>query len=185
MKKLLAELIIAVQSLQQRDLWDYFAIIAPLVLSVVAVWISISTAKKQNKIALFEMRYKTVSVLCFLLSVAKEVVNQKDKEIDDWTTLAMAMNTYKMSTAEASVEVDYSKLDSFYTHLTFEAGKVNCLFAEKETKQITDFLEEFHTFVSLVCKNKVTDESREKLKNTVLLLEKSKIMKKLDVSLKL
>ena len=90
-----------------------------------------------------------------------------------------------MSTAEASVEVDYSKLDSFYTHLTFEAGKVNCLFAEKETKQITDFLEEFHTFVSLVCKDKVTDESREKLKNTVLLLEKSKIMKKLDVSLKL
>ena len=94
MKELLAELIIAVQSLQQRDLWDYFAIIAPLVLSVVAVWISISTAKKQNKIALFEMRYKTVSVLCFLLPVAKEVVNPKDTEIDDWTTLAMAMNTY-------------------------------------------------------------------------------------------
>lgn len=185
MKELLVELTIAVQSLQQRDLWDYFAIIAPLVLSVVAVWISISTAKKQNKIALFEMRYKTVSILCFLLPVAKEVVNPKDKAIDDWTTLAVSMNTYKMSTAEAPIEVDYSILDSFYTHLIFEAGKVNCLFAEKETKQITDFLEEFRAFVSLVCKDEVTDESREKLKNTMLLLEESKIMKKLDTSLNL
>lgn len=185
MEELLTELITTVQCLQQRDLWDYFAIVAPLVLSVVAVWISISTAKKQNKIALFEMRYKVVSVLCFLLPVAKEVVDPKEKEIDYWTILATAMDTYKMSATDSAAETDYSKLDSFYTHLTFEAGRVGCLFAEKDTKQIMNFLEEFHGFISLVCKDEVTTESRDRLSKAFLSLEKSKIMNKLDAYLKL
>lgn len=183
MEELLSELIANVQLSQQRDLWDYIAIIAPLVLSVVAVWISIGTAKKQNKIALFEMRYRVVSILSFLLPVAKELVNSK--EIDDWTILATAMDTYKMSATDSSAEFDYPKLDSFYTHLILDAGMVNCLFDKKGTKQIMDFLEEFHEFVSIVCKDEVTEEARADLNKTVSLLEESKTMNKLDGLLKI
>lgn len=41
----------------QRDLFDYFATGITLLLSVIAVFIAVSTARKQNKIALFEKRF--------------------------------------------------------------------------------------------------------------------------------
>lgn len=50
----------AVRALGTRDVFDYIAMFAPLVLSVVAIGISISTARKQNQIALFNMRYDAI-----------------------------------------------------------------------------------------------------------------------------
>lgn len=41
----------------QRDLFDYFATGITLLLSIIAVIIAVSTARKQNKIALFEKRF--------------------------------------------------------------------------------------------------------------------------------
>lgn len=58
----------AIYSLGQRDFWDYLAVAAPLVLSAVAIGISIATAKKQNQIALFEIRHKVLyTINSFLL----------------------------------------------------------------------------------------------------------------------
>ena len=50
----------AVRTLGTRDWFDYLSVLAPLVLSAVAIWISISTARKQNRIALFNMRYDAI-----------------------------------------------------------------------------------------------------------------------------
>lgn len=52
------ELISILKEMNKISLLDVIAIIAPLILSVVAIGISISTARKQNKITLFEKKYK-------------------------------------------------------------------------------------------------------------------------------
>lgn len=51
----------AVRALGTRDWFDYLSVIAPLVLSVVAIWISIATARKQNRIALFELHFAALT----------------------------------------------------------------------------------------------------------------------------
>ena len=50
-------LVEAIEKLAEKDLIDYLLVIVPIVVSVVAIYISIATARKQNKIALFERRY--------------------------------------------------------------------------------------------------------------------------------
>lgn len=52
------KLIPILEQMAQKTWVDYFAVSAPIVLSVVAIYISISTTRKQNKIALFEKRYE-------------------------------------------------------------------------------------------------------------------------------
>ena len=51
------ELVKAIEKLAEKDLIDYLLVIVPILVSIVAIFISIATAKKQNKIALFERRY--------------------------------------------------------------------------------------------------------------------------------
>lgn len=51
------ELIIAIESLAEKDVWDYVIAIAPIILSVIAVFISVDVARQQNRIALFEKRF--------------------------------------------------------------------------------------------------------------------------------
>lgn len=55
------DLVNAIHDLAVHDWVDYCAVFAPLILSAVAVLISIHTARKQNKIALFEKRYECYS----------------------------------------------------------------------------------------------------------------------------
>ncbi len=49
-----------------KDCVDYLSAIVPIVLSVVAIGISIRVAKQQNNIALFEKRYQTYELLQFI-----------------------------------------------------------------------------------------------------------------------
>lgn len=46
-----------------RTIVDYLLIIMPIILSCVAIGISIATSNKQNKIAVFELRYRCYSQL--------------------------------------------------------------------------------------------------------------------------
>lgn len=55
------DLVNAIQALGVHDWVDYLAVFAPLVLSAVAIGISISTEKKQNRIALFNKRLTIIN----------------------------------------------------------------------------------------------------------------------------
>jgi uncharacterized membrane protein len=56
------DIVKAIEKLAEKDIIDYLLVIVPIAISVVAVVISIATAKKQNKIALFEKRYKVTII---------------------------------------------------------------------------------------------------------------------------
>ncbi len=55
------ELIKAVESISEKNWIDYGLIFVPILISILAVVISVLTAKKQNKIALFEIKYGVIS----------------------------------------------------------------------------------------------------------------------------
>jgi len=63
------ELIEAIEKLSQKGWVDYLIIIVPILLSVIAVWISLATAHKQNKIALFDMRYRALRCFCDIAEI--------------------------------------------------------------------------------------------------------------------
>lgn len=50
------ELIHVIEKLSQKDWVDYLLIIIPILVSLVAIVISVATAQKQNRIALFKMQ---------------------------------------------------------------------------------------------------------------------------------
>ncbi len=64
----MGELIQAINNLSQTSWLDICAVVAPIILSVVAIIISINTARKQNKIALYQERIKYLDELKFFIS---------------------------------------------------------------------------------------------------------------------
>ena len=56
-----------------RDWFDYLATGATLVLSIIAVIIAVSTARKQNKIAVFDKRYDIYQCLLKIVSFSDEL----------------------------------------------------------------------------------------------------------------
>ncbi len=166
----------------ERDAWDYAAIIAPILLSVVAIVISIYSIYKQNKLNLFEKRYKSFCILSFLLSVANDIVNQERNEEKD--ILYFSRNTYLKidSKCDTSNENDIECL-SFYSQLYYEILTINCLYRSNKIKDINTFVELFYKYISNVFADEDTKRSKAKLKEIIILLEKKKSFEKLNKSL--
>ena len=61
------------QVIVQRDWFDYLATGVTLLLSVVAVAIAVSTAKRQNKIALFDKRFSVITTLMQIIEFSKSI----------------------------------------------------------------------------------------------------------------
>ena len=74
------ELTSAVQALSQKGVLDYLQMILPILLSAVAIWISIRTASKQNKIALFEKRMCVLNEIERIISFAESIEDTKEQD---------------------------------------------------------------------------------------------------------
>ena len=174
---------------------DFWKIIAPLILSVVAIGVSIHTAikqnqiserqneiaEKQNEIALFEYRYKAVSILNFLLPVAREILKSlEQEEVTIWNILANSMQTYKYSSSPFETNIEYSQVEYFYTNLILEGGRLPCLFKNENTEQILSFLQIFNDLVSNECKGESCDKEIILLQNAVNKIDESYIFERLE-----
>jgi hypothetical protein len=60
---------------------DYLFLIIPIIVSCVAIWISISNSKKENKIAMFNVRYMSISQMQTVLNFAKGIEGCDDSRI--------------------------------------------------------------------------------------------------------
>lgn len=75
------EIVEAIEELAEKSIIDYLVIIVPIMLSVVAIGISIATAKKQNKIALFERRYACFFQIRMILKFAEVIKEVSDPKV--------------------------------------------------------------------------------------------------------
>lgn len=75
------ELIEAIYSLGQKDVFDYLIATTPIILSLIAIITSIHSVKKQNAIALFEKRYKIISHIKSILRFDEAVYDCNDAKL--------------------------------------------------------------------------------------------------------
>jgi hypothetical protein len=102
--------------MNQRDVWDFVAIIAPLLLSVVAVYISVRTTKKQNKIALFEKRYSCFFPIRVILNFAETITDTPNKKVvlglfDAFWGTSVSRMSGDRQTIEAKTQLETIKKD--------------------------------------------------------------------------
>ena len=71
----------AIEKLAAKDIIDYLLVIVPIVVSVVAIVISIATARKQNKIALFERRYNCLFQIKTVLAFSERIDDIFDRKV--------------------------------------------------------------------------------------------------------
>ena len=57
------DIVKAIEKISEKSIIDYLLIIVPIAISLVAIFVSIVTARRQNKIAMFELRYKALSTI--------------------------------------------------------------------------------------------------------------------------
>lgn len=181
-------LINAIQALKQRDAWDYVAMVTPLILSSVAIWISIHTTRKQNKIALFESRFSVFHIFCFLLSVTQNIVDNSKKEDTSITTediLVYKMQTYILCNSPQSENIDNDRYDYFYSHLALETIKVSLLFKKEETSALVSLSTTFNNIVAKVSRLEDFEDDLTLLEELEEEIRKDKTMNKLEKHLKL
>ncbi|MBO5930739.1 MAG: hypothetical protein J6Q70_00705 [Clostridia bacterium] len=75
------DIVKAIEKLAEKDIVDYLFVIVPIVVSIVAIYISIVTARKQNKIALFERRYNCLFQIKTILNFADTIKEGADEKI--------------------------------------------------------------------------------------------------------
>ena len=65
---MMEELVKAIEKLSEKDAVDYLLIIVPILISLVAIFISVAIAIRQNKIAMFELRYRALATIMKVIS---------------------------------------------------------------------------------------------------------------------
>lgn len=182
MNETMKQLAEAVVALNSRTWVDYLLVIMPVIISVIAIVISIITANQQNKIALFEKRFECVSLLSFIMTVCESVIKYdgEDREIP----LQSGMTTfYKLNgNEEQRKEEEYS---AFYSGVLLKLSRLGCLFKGENIDLVMEFLSEFGNYISKVHRNDSTDTELQRLEELLIRIEAKKIANELDKYLKL
>lgn len=130
------ELIKVIQALEQRDWIDIVAIFSPIILSVVAIIISIQTTKKQNAIAMFDKKYNVVFQLKTILSFELGIEDTDDPKV----ILALFDSYYGTTTANSdaveAVILASARLESVSKDLLM----ADVLFGEGHNKRIHELV---------------------------------------------
>lgn len=149
-------LIDAINQSHSKDIIDIIAIFSPLVLSVVAIVISIYTVQKQNKISLFEMRYKAFATLKSIVLFASTVKNVDSNEqillvFDSFFGTYISNNNGNDLVAGLNSKIEMIKHDTLTSVF---------LFSKKYQKPIETFVYDFQLFMINVINNYLDEKSK-------------------------
>ena len=68
----------AIEKLSEKSVIDYLLVAVPIIISVLAIIISVKTTRKQNRIALFELRYNCLFQIQTILSFGEAIKDDTD-----------------------------------------------------------------------------------------------------------
>ena len=149
----------AIEKISEKSVVDYLLIIVPIVISLVAVFISVFLARRQNKIAMFEIRYRALATIKRLLNfnVVFYVINHPriiieyfngcfeysiDLQDQVKALLAARMNFDKMEETIIAISDILDKSDKKILEKTFEKISTiinNAIMNETDNESIKDF----------------------------------------------
>ena len=160
----------------------FFRDCLPIILSFLAILVTLYTVNKQNRIALFEIRYKAYNVFSYLLSVTDTILKEDVSNTN--VVLYHSMETYRSIVSLSDTLPNSNDVSSFYTGLVFEVGKAEHIFKKKYTNNIMHFLIAFNNLVSSIYAKKSYEIEIEQLRNAYYKLEKDNIAQKIKKYLK-
>ena len=134
----------AIRDVGTKDCFDIISVVLPLVLSLVAIVVTLYTVYKQNKIALFQLRYDAFFTIFLVLQFSESV-----KKLKNAKYAVVLYNSYFSSSlpfddpAEALqlVYASNKKLErmSFASKFLFKTPKAHALIAQI-FKSLNDFM---------------------------------------------
>lgn len=97
------ELITAICALSEKSVFDYLIAIGPIVLSLIAIFISICTTAKQNRIALFEKRFCVLEIIKRIIWLSGTIAYVDKLHINDEEERAIIKKSYQVCAAYNSM----------------------------------------------------------------------------------
>ena len=152
--------------------------IATLLLSVIAIAVSIYTVHKQNKLHLFDKRYDVFCILNFLIAVVRQVI--ENKNISEQEVLRTSRNAYVEVIAPSERNCNDSDLRPFYQNLCLSVSKIDFLFPKKYTKGCYAFIKTFTQYFSDAIDFKDTEETKKQLTIILNTLDSDKTLETLE-----
>ena len=173
------EVVKAIEKLSQQTWVDYLLISVPIAISIGAIIISVATARKQNRIALFEMRYKALLQIKTILDFENIVYGEDSSRAilrafdmfygtdicskDSIVALmvsAQQMKIIEQEIAPVSFLLDKKRKGIFDQLLSdFSQAMIDAI----NKRTITESKEKFHS-VCLILKNEVLEKIMRKIK---------------------
>lgn len=149
-------LIDAINQSHSKDIIDIIAIFSPIVLSVVAIVISIYTVHKQNKIALFEMRYKAFAILKTIVLFAL-AVEKVDNSREILLVFDSFFGTHVSNNDGSGLVADMNSRIEIIKHNTLTSI---FLFSKKYQESIEPIVYDFQLFMINVINNNFDETSK-------------------------
>ncbi len=183
MEEKMNEIIGLINEMSKLNSYDYLITILPIVVSIVAIGITIYNACKQNKIQMFEKRYEVVNAISFVAATTQDMLVDK---FPDTVVLHHSAEQY-ISACHPNRKMPNSALGyvRFYRDLEFEINKVHYLFPKKAIGNIDLFIQIFLEHVSNVFGERDVEENRKKLRQEFEHIENLEVVGKLEKYLKL
>lgn len=153
------DLIKAIEKLAEKDIIDYLIIIVPIAISVIAIIISIATAKKQNKIALFERRYSCLFQIKMILNFADTI---QDQDIEGKIILGLYDSFWGTNIYHLKGDKQIIEAKSHLEILKKEVEQVGFLFNYKCSISPTDIIKAFNGVLFDAMMDKDLKESIDK-----------------------
>ena len=162
---------------------DLFVSITSLILSTIAIIVSIYTVQHQNKLHLFDKRYETLAMLSFLMSVAKlsiENCNQFEKDI-----LNIGRESYYDINYLGKQTTQDCSLNDFYLNICLSTIKLQFLFPKRHIKLCKKFLHKFMDYCSATLNDQDSTIHKKELSDLINEMEQTKTLEKLDSYMKI
>lgn len=145
------DIVVAIQQLSQKTCLDYLQVWVPILLSLVAVTISICTARKQNRIALFEKRISVLSIAEMLICYAESI---NDVDVKNHKIL---FSIYNSAFGTSITSINSESATAFYYSLKQiekDLLMANYLFGKEEAKQLEDICGLLNDFMTSIFSGK-------------------------------
>ena len=153
------EVVKAIEKLAEKSIIDYLVIIVPMILSVVAIGISIATAKKQNKIALFERRYACLFQIKTILGFTSTI-----REVSDPKVIIQLFDAFwgtNISNLKGDSQIIAAQCQLI--KIIKDVEQAEFLFEHKFEVLPNQVLEAFHLVITEVIAGQLADESMVEL----------------------
>ena len=167
------ELIVVVEKLGERDIVDYLIAFMPIVLSVIAIVISIHTTKKQNDIALFEKRYKVLAHVRSIIKFDESIHDCNDPKL----ILSLFDAYYGTNLSKISIYDGILLSTSFFSNMKNEVLMGKFLFGVDYDEEITLIIENLRKVVGKALSNKIDEDIQANLHAECLFFAKETLQK--------